>query len=367
MKTKYFLFLSLISLWFYCGNSNPPVRTSNQTLEISNVNVSGVNEESAIISWKTNLAATSQVQYGSSSTLGKTSGDSQTMVKDHLVNLSGLSPNTTYYYKVSSRDANDSLAESEIKTFKTDMISTSGPVISNIQLKSITSSSALVFWETDVSADSRVFYGKTESLGSSEENTDLFANDHYIHLSGLSHNQVYYFKVASESKWGYSTESEIQSFETRDLGRLKFNPEMFQDAKVGDNIQVGVWLENVQDVFSIVFRISLNNSILRFTGKTDGELLTNSSKYGMIICQRDPVNRQDVVGYVTTWKILFEGEQPIGTDLDLNNNSAKLMTLNFEVIGQGETKLEFDEYSIKDAMQEDVDIYEPNHVFILVK
>lgn len=87
-------------------------------LAISGIAVSNVTETSATILWSTNQPAKGQVQYGTATTYGNTtplSGETTT----HKATLTGLSPNTTYHYRVKVQDAGGAEVTSEDRTFKT--------------------------------------------------------------------------------------------------------------------------------------------------------------------------------------------------------------------------------------------------------
>ena len=59
---------------------------------------------SAVITWSTNEPATTQVSYGLSPSLGSSVSDPALQIQ-HSVTLNGLSPNTTYNYRLSATDA----------------------------------------------------------------------------------------------------------------------------------------------------------------------------------------------------------------------------------------------------------------------
>jgi autotransporter-associated beta strand protein len=65
----------------------------------------------ASITWSTNEAATSRVDYGTSPSLGS-SVTNAALVTAHTVQLTGLTPGTTYYYTVTSLDAATNAASS---------------------------------------------------------------------------------------------------------------------------------------------------------------------------------------------------------------------------------------------------------------
>ena len=93
------------------GDSTAPV--------ISGVAASNITANGATISWTTNEASDTQVEYGTSTSYGSTSALNATLVTSHSQNLSGLTAGTLYHYRVRSRDAAGNLAISGDFTFAT--------------------------------------------------------------------------------------------------------------------------------------------------------------------------------------------------------------------------------------------------------
>jgi hypothetical protein len=78
-----------------------------------------------VISWRTNNAADSRVDYGSSTPPPYASSLSNpALVTNHSLALSGLVPNTIYHYQVSSIDQATQSASSADATFTTNAVST---------------------------------------------------------------------------------------------------------------------------------------------------------------------------------------------------------------------------------------------------
>jgi hypothetical protein len=77
---------------------------------ISNIEAANVNSSGAMITWTTNEASDSVVRYGTSKTNLNLTESNQTMVKNHIVVLSGLPLVTTYYYEVQSTDPSGNTA-----------------------------------------------------------------------------------------------------------------------------------------------------------------------------------------------------------------------------------------------------------------
>jgi hypothetical protein len=80
----------------------------------------GIAMTTADICWNTHERSTSQVQFGmASGTYNTLSELDETLVYEHRVTLTGLTPGTTYYYQVMSADKAENLSVSEEMTFTT--------------------------------------------------------------------------------------------------------------------------------------------------------------------------------------------------------------------------------------------------------
>jgi phosphodiesterase/alkaline phosphatase D-like protein len=86
---------------------------------ISAVTASSITGSGATISWTTNEASDSQVDYGLTTAYGSASALNNTDVTAHAVGLSGLTGSTLYHVRVRSRDAAGNLALSGDVTFTT--------------------------------------------------------------------------------------------------------------------------------------------------------------------------------------------------------------------------------------------------------
>jgi len=95
-------------------------------MEISNVDVGSLSDDSATITWETNENANSTVYYGLDANL-TLNASKATFTVDHSITLDNLAQNTLYYYKVESYDIFGFNNSSVIGTFTTDIKkSTSG-------------------------------------------------------------------------------------------------------------------------------------------------------------------------------------------------------------------------------------------------
>ncbi len=86
---------------------------------ISSVSSSGVSTSSATITWDTDEAATSYVEYGTTISYGLNTTLNTTKVMSHSETLTGLSSGTTYHYRVKSKDSAGNEKTSSDDTFTT--------------------------------------------------------------------------------------------------------------------------------------------------------------------------------------------------------------------------------------------------------
>ena len=105
-------------------DTTPPV--------ISAVSTSNITTTGATVTWTTNEAADSQVEYGITAAYGQTTSLNPTFLTAHSVAISGLSSNTTYHFMAKSRDGSGNLSTSGDVTFTTappDSIAPTAPTL----------------------------------------------------------------------------------------------------------------------------------------------------------------------------------------------------------------------------------------------
>ena len=86
---------------------------------LSAIATSNLTHTSATVTWTTNVAATSQVEYGLTASYGTLSPLNTTLVTAHSVSISGLQGGTVYHYRVRSSDAAGNLSMSGDNVFST--------------------------------------------------------------------------------------------------------------------------------------------------------------------------------------------------------------------------------------------------------
>ena len=72
---------------------------------ISGVSVGGISTNGATVTWTTDVAATSQVEYGTTTAYGTLTTINSTLATSHTVALASLTTNTLYHYRVHSKNS----------------------------------------------------------------------------------------------------------------------------------------------------------------------------------------------------------------------------------------------------------------------
>jgi hypothetical protein len=180
---------------------------------ITGLFASDVSSSTAVIHWLTAEPADSQVEYGTTSMLGSVSPASLTLTRSHQITLTGLSPDTTYSYRVKSRDAAAHMGISGILTFKTGARSGTVPVAPSTLLVVVLPSGQVSLAWTDNSANNEDGFkverkistgGAFVQIGTQARNLNFF-ND-----SGLTASMTYCYRVRAFNAAGdspYSNES----------------------------------------------------------------------------------------------------------------------------------------------------------------
>jgi len=180
------------------SNYTDNITLDSTTPTISGIGAGSISSSTVVISWTTNEASTTQVEYGTTISYGSSTTLDTNLVTSHSVSLTGLSPSTTYNYRVLSRDAAGNLITSTNYKFTTSAIpDTTAPVISGIGINNITSNGATIKWTTNEPATSQVEYGTSGLYGSFSNPDSNLTTSHTVMLSGLSANTVYHFRVIS--------------------------------------------------------------------------------------------------------------------------------------------------------------------------
>ncbi|MBI5134824.1 fibronectin type III domain-containing protein [Candidatus Uhrbacteria bacterium] len=180
-----------------------------------NLSVNGETRDSAVVRWATNEKTTSQVHYGLTASYGQSTSVDTDLTTNHEVRLIGLTANTTYHFKVESKDAAGNVSASGDVTLTTRAApDITAPIISDVNVSATTDHSATIQWTSNEGATSQVLYGTTASYGSSTTIDSSLTTSHSVALSGLAANTTYHYQVKSVDGSGNISTSADATFTT---------------------------------------------------------------------------------------------------------------------------------------------------------
>jgi hypothetical protein len=185
---------------------------------ISNINVTDLTHDSAIVNWNTSAETFGYVEYGTTSSYGRILGNEDELLSDHTIAITGLFSQTLYHYRVRIKDSFGNYSVSGDETFETliDTEDVTPPVITAVSATNVTSKRATITWTTDELTNSYVEYGITELYGEKYGNDILTTNHSVILPASLTEKTTYHFRVSSSDSAKNKTTSIDYTFTTID-------------------------------------------------------------------------------------------------------------------------------------------------------
>lgn len=214
-------------------------------MALSSAEATGVDEDTATISWSSDVPSDSTVLLGTTADRL----DREVSVKDrttrHRLEVKGLAPGRTYHYRVSSLDAQGNRqlwpAPGEAPaTFRTAPLDQKPPVISDVEATSLPDGTMQVRWRTDEPATSRVAFGTApEALDDSRHDDDL-VTEHLVVLTGLRADTTYWLRLGSTDRAGNpQASSRLESLTTSRAGLAVQTIEEFRTGELSGGLVLG--------------------------------------------------------------------------------------------------------------------------------
>jgi phosphodiesterase/alkaline phosphatase D-like protein len=200
----------------------PPNESSGDTRILVGPVPQQVSENSAAIWWVAAARNKSQLSYGTTQDqLNKPASEDASSPKDrHHAVLTGLEPDTTYYYAV--QDANGKPVVHAQFTTEPENYKDNGRVwlIDGPVIEYLDSSSAVVAWSTNMNASTLVRYGQDANILNQNGQEKWGQETHRVTLKDLKPDSVYYFVVESGQGQGSGTmaKSNVGQFRTLKQG-----------------------------------------------------------------------------------------------------------------------------------------------------
>ncbi|HSE60886.1 MAG TPA: fibronectin type III domain-containing protein [Candidatus Saccharimonadales bacterium] len=181
--------------------------------------VPGEPTSTQLISWQTNVPATTTINYGKVGT-GGTEASTSALVTEHEITIRDLEDSSEYFLTAQSRDKDGNLAVSDQQVFRT-ALDTRPPKISEIQVESSIRGTGveargqvIVSWRTDEPATSQVAFAEgsdaTVFNSRTAEDTSL-SFEHIVIVSDLPTSKVYSVQPVSRDKTSNAGLGQTQS------------------------------------------------------------------------------------------------------------------------------------------------------------
>ena len=202
----------------------------------------------ATITWSTSRTSDSKVQYGTTSgSYNTVEPSNSSQVTSHSIQLTGLNPGTTYYYKTKWTDEDGNTGTSDEKSFSTN----AAPTVKDVLAKSIGLTTTTIQYTSSNASKVKIYYGTTTSFGGSKEvSTSTSETTYTTELTGLSDGTKYYYKINTFDS--DSTEYEGTTLDFTTLPRPKItNVRIQQVANTAQSTILITWTTNTE-VSSIV-------------------------------------------------------------------------------------------------------------------
>ncbi len=170
------------------------------------------------ISWTTDENALGKIEYGLSSSYGLSASPGNEYSKDHSGLLEGLTPGTSFHFRIVATDFHENIALSGDFEFATEddttIVDLVGPIVSSLAVINIGETTASVSWSTNEPADGQIEYGLELPYTSATPLRDSLVTSHTIPLAGLSAGNLYHFRILTRDDAGNLTRTSDFQFTT---------------------------------------------------------------------------------------------------------------------------------------------------------
>jgi len=189
--------------------------------------ISNITTKQAKISWGTDRASDSKIQYGTSAGSYFTSEPStSTQTTDHSITLTNLSPGTTYFYKARWTDEDGNTGASAEKSFTTE----AAPSVKDVAVKNVGLTSGLIQFTSSGASKVKIYYGETTAFGGVKEITTGTSESSYTaQIEELEDGVKYYYKLNAFDSENAEYEGTILDFST--LPRPKISTVRIQQVR----------------------------------------------------------------------------------------------------------------------------------------
>ena len=197
-------------------------------------------DTSVTITWTTNVASTSRVDYGPTPSMGSYKSDAA-LTANHGVTLVGLSHSSQYYFRATST------AAGRVDWVSDDLIFRTPIWFSDIKTKlSSSGADTIIDWTTDVPTTSQVEYWSDVDPHTFTTEMTSLTTSHEVALGGLVQGRQYSFRVWSRNQPYYSdAASQVNQFWTLPPVSVGLANAGFEDTHGAEGHSIYPWVQYV--------------------------------------------------------------------------------------------------------------------------
>ncbi len=190
----------------------PDGRFTSPAELISGPTITNLSTRRATINWVTVRGSDSKVAYGiAPDTYFEEEPSTSTQVNDHVINLSGLQPGTTYYYRAKWTDEDGNTGISPEKSFTTDP----APVIRDVSVARVGLDNAVIRFTARGAYGVQLRYGLTTSFGGAIEiDSSPVESTYTAIIENLQDGTNYFYTINPFDGEGFTYEGTVLNFAT---------------------------------------------------------------------------------------------------------------------------------------------------------
>jgi hypothetical protein len=206
---------------------------------ISEVRVSDITLNSAVIQWKTTTTTNSFIDYGSTSEYGQHFADAGAYTQTHIARLGGLETGTVYRLRISGYDqsATPNLLKSDEYVFKTIVL----PRLTEFKVSDILSGGGTLTWKSSADTNEFITYSAISgadksALGKIENRANAkLVGEHSFQLTDLESSTEYAVTVFGNDVFGNQSPPVTLTFTTK----IDSTPPEIQNIKSDTTVDLG--------------------------------------------------------------------------------------------------------------------------------
>lgn len=160
-----------------------------------------VADSTARIWWETNTPSSTILMYGTDLNNMSQKKEQAWGQQSHVIELTGLQPETTYYYQVMTSDGR-SLERGMFKTENQQTANQSFKITHGPVIEQLGPDSVVVAWTTSAASSSTVMYGTDPNNLNQKAEAAWGQSTHRVTVKNLSPNTKYYFQVQTGQAQG---------------------------------------------------------------------------------------------------------------------------------------------------------------------